>query len=211
MDVIQQLPFPDEICHKIVLYAFKSPHIHLREVIFKRALSKPIYQKLAEEGEIEIDAQGYVTRATCLWNHVDLESIQFDIRVLPRNLTEINFASTGVTGDIQILRGLRHLTTFFLDGTGVTGHIQVLQGLQHLTTFSLARTGVFGDIQLLQGLSHLTRFDLRNTSVMGAVQVLQELPRLIEFYLDETGVTGDKYAYYDYRKLHRLRDCYVSL
>ena len=87
MDIIQQLPFPDEICHKIVLYAFKSPHIHLREVIFKRALSKPIYQKLAEEGEIEIDAQGHVTRATCLWNHVDLESVQFDIRVLPRNLT----------------------------------------------------------------------------------------------------------------------------
>ena len=155
MDIIQQLPFPDEICHKIVLYAFKSPHIYLREVIFKRALSKPIYQKLAEEGEIEIDAQGYVTRATCLWNHVDLESIQFDIRVLPRNLTDFSLRWTGVTGDIQDLPN--NLTKFELSQTDVKGDIQVLQGLQHLTEFSLDATGVTGDIQVLQGLRQLYR------------------------------------------------------
>ena len=72
MDIIQRLPLPDEICHKIVLYVFKSSHTHLQEEIFKRALSKPIYQKLVEKGEIEINAQGHITKAKCLWNNVDL-------------------------------------------------------------------------------------------------------------------------------------------
>ena len=33
MDIIYKLPFPDEICHKIVLYAFKSYHTDLQEKI----------------------------------------------------------------------------------------------------------------------------------------------------------------------------------
>ena len=64
-DIIHSLPLPDEICHKILLYAFKSPHAHLQEEIFKRAVPKSIYQKLVEKGEIETDAQGHITKAEC--------------------------------------------------------------------------------------------------------------------------------------------------
>ena len=38
MDVIQQLPFPDEICRKILLYACESPHTGLGVSILKRNL-----------------------------------------------------------------------------------------------------------------------------------------------------------------------------
>ena len=61
MDIIQQLPFPDEICHKIVLYAFKSPHAHLQEEVFKRAMPKSTYQKLVEKGGIVKDSRGHIT------------------------------------------------------------------------------------------------------------------------------------------------------
>ena len=100
MDIIQQLPFPDEICHKIVLYAFKSPHTHLQEEIFKRAVPTHIYQKLVEKGGIKTDAHGHITNV-CVENDAmnnwlldaaERKSLQFDIQVLPRvlqNLTTI--------------------------------------------------------------------------------------------------------------------------
>ena len=186
MDIIYQLPFPDEICSKIVLYAFKSTHTDLQDEIFKRAVPTDIYQKLVEKGEIEIDAQGHITKAKCLWNSDDLESIQFDIRVLPKNLTSFSLSWTGVFGNIQNLP--TNLTKFYLNDTDVTGDIQVLQGIQQLTEFSLSHTGVFGNIEVLQGLPNLTRFDLYNT-----------------------GVTGDKEAFRNYRKSHGLNECYMYL
>ena len=209
MDIIQRLPLPDEICNKIVLYAFKSPHIHLQEEIFKRAVPKSICQKLVEVGDIEINAQGHITKAKCLWNNVDLENLQFDIRILPNNLTEFGLSSTGVTGDIQDLP--TNLIKFYLNDTGVTGDIQVLQGLQHLTEFSLFNTGVTGDIRVLQGLPNLSGFNLSNTGVFGDIQVLQSRPKLTEIDLENTGVTGDEEAFQNYRKSHRLEECYMYL
>ena len=159
MDIIQQLPFPDEICSKILLYAFKSPHIHLPEEIFKRAVPTDIYQKLVEKGGIEKNEKGHVTKvlvnksARWLLDDAERESLQFDI---------------------QVFQGFRHLTTFFLDGTGVFGDIQVLQGLRDLTEFSLTDTGVFGDIKVLQGLQNLTEFYLEITRVTGDEEAFHE-------------------------------------
>ena len=198
MDIIQQLPFPDEICHKIVLYAFKSPHTHLQEEIFKRVVPTHIYQKLVEKGGIE-KVNGYITKV-CVWDYGDeqllddddLKSLQFDIKVLQglQNLTEFHLMYTGVTWDIQVLQGLPHLTKFDLSETGVTGDIQFLQGLPNLTEFNLNYTRVFGDIKVLQGLQHLTVFHLDMTGVTGDIQVLQGFHNLTEFHLDGTGVTG---------------------
>ena len=124
MDIIYQLPVPDEICSKILLYASRSPHTHLQEEIFKRTVPTDIYQKLVERRGIKTDAHGHITNVSVenFSLGADLESVQFDIRVLPRNLTEINFASTGVTGDIEVLQELPNLTAFFLHQTGVTGN-----------------------------------------------------------------------------------------
>jgi len=218
MDIIQQLPFPDEICHKIVLYAFKSPHTHLQEEIFKRVVPTHIYQKLVEKGGIE-KVNGYITKV-CVWDdeneqlldYDDLESLQFDIQVLQglQHLTTFNLGYTGFTGDIQVLQGLQNLTTFDLSDTDVTGDIQVLQGLPNLTRFFLNK-GVTGDIQVLQELQNLTTFYLRNTGVKGDIQVLQGLQHLTEFYLESTGVTGDEEAFHEYRKSRGLEECEVYM
>jgi len=129
MDIIQLLPFPDEICSKIVLYAFKSSHIHLQDEIFKRAVPTHIYQKLVEEGGIVKNEQGYITKGCVykddwLLDDAERKSIQFDI---------------------QVIQGLHNLTGFDLDDTGVFGNIKFLQGLPHLTSFNLWDTGVIGD------------------------------------------------------------------
>ena len=131
MDIIQQLPFPDEICHKIVLYAFKSPYTDLQDEIFKRAVPTDIYQKLVEKGGIKTDAHGHITNV-CVENDAmnnwlldaaERKSLQFDIQVLQGlpNLTWFNLSDTGVFGDIQVLQELQHLTEFYLTGAGVKG------------------------------------------------------------------------------------------
>jgi len=69
MNIIYQLPFPDKICSKIVLYAFKSPHIHLQEEIFKRDLSHhlpQVYQKLVEKGGLKRMPAGILSRCRFL-------------------------------------------------------------------------------------------------------------------------------------------------
>jgi len=223
MDIIQQLPFPDEICSKILLYAFKSPHIHLQEEIFKHALSIPIYQQLMAGGGIVKDADGSVTELS-VWNiengddllgAAERESLQFDIRVLQwlPNLTTFSIScSPGVTGDIQVLQGLPNLTTFELNDTSVFGNIQVLQGLQHLTEFALSFTGVFGDIQVLPEFIHLTRFWLGGSHVFGDIQVLQGFQNLTHFSLGHNpSVTGDENAFHNYRETHGLKECKVYM
>ena len=206
MNIIYQLPFPDEICYKIVLYAFKSPYTDLHDEIFKRAVPTDIYQKLVEKGKIEIDAQGHIIKANIQssLNNVELKNIQFDIRFLPRNLAAFSFTNyawlsltppprpiTGITGDIKVLQELQNLTTFFLDCTDVFGDIQALQGLQHLTKFDLCMVGVKGDIQVLQELQNLTYFSIQSTGVTGDIQVLRWLQHLTTFNISYTGVFGD--------------------
>ena len=201
MDFIYQLPFPDEICSKILLYASRSPHTDLQEEIFKRAMPPDIYQKVVKKGGIVKDAQGHITKV-CVWDipneralidDAEKKSIQFDIQTLHklRNLTQFDLYSTGVFGDIQVLQGLQTLVAFNLNYTGVFGDIQVLQCLQNLTEFYLSNALVTGDIQVLQGLPNLSAFNLAGAGVFGDIQVLQGLQHLIQVDLGNTRVTGD--------------------
>ena len=199
MDIIQSLPLPDEICHKIVLYVFKSPHIHLQEEIFKRVLSIPIYKKLVEKGGIK-KVNGYITKV-CVWD---------DDQELQQELLD-DTERMSLTFEIQVLHVLQNLTQIDLGGTGVKGDIQVLHGLQHLTEFNFDNTGVFGNIQVLHGLQHLTEFVLMDTNVFGNIQVLQGLQNLTFFDVDDTDVSGDEEAFHEYRKSHGLKVCRVTL
>jgi hypothetical protein len=200
MDIVYQLPFPDEICSKILLYAFRSSYTDLPEEIFKRALPPDIYQKLVEKGGIVKDAQGHITKV-CVWDDQDEQliddaekkSIQFDIQVLQgfQHLIQIDLYDTCVFGDIQVMQGLQNLVVFNLNYTGVFGDIQDLQCLQNLTEFYLSKTLVTGDIQVLQGLPHLSAFNIESTGVFGDIQFLQGLQYLIQVDLGNTRVFGD--------------------
>ena len=196
MDIIRQLPFPDEICSKILLYAFRSPHTDLPEEIFKRAVPKSIYRKLMAGGGIAKDSRGHITNVSIYDDNVEqlldddeTEILQFDIQFLPTNLTKLDLYDTNAFGNIQDLS--TNLTEIDLSSTVVTGDIQFLQYLPNLTWFDFYKTGVFGDIHVLRGLQHLIKFNLCRTGVTGDIQVIQELPNLTEFELSDTDVTGD--------------------
>jgi len=194
MNIIYKLPFPDEICHKILFYACNSHHIDLQEEIFKRALSIPIYQKLVEKGGIIKNVHGHIT-SICIFDEggndflddFDRKSITFDIQVLPKSLISLYLNNTGVTGDIQVLQEFPNLISFSLARTGVTGDIKNLP--TNLIGFRLSRTGVTGDIQNLS--KNLSIFDLRFTGVTGDIQVLKELNNLTIFSLFGKGIAGD--------------------
>jgi hypothetical protein len=196
MDIIRQLPFPDEICSKILLYAFSSVHTDLQEEILKRALPTDIYQKLMAGGGIIKDSRRHITNVSVydddveqLLDDTERQSLHFDIQFLPTNLTKLDLYDTIAFGNIQDLS--TNLTEIDLSSTVVTGDIQFLQDLPNLTWFDFYKTGVFGDIHVLRGLQHLVKFDLCKTGVTGDIQVIQELPNLIEFELSDTDVTGD--------------------
>ena len=199
MNIIYQLPFPDELCSKIVLYAFKSPHIHLPEEIFKRAMPTDIYQKLVAGGGIKKNAHGHITKvsmlnearnALLLYND-ERESLQFDIQVLQgfHNLTELNLGHTGVVGDISVLESLPKLTSVHLSSTGVAGNISVFESLPNLTSFYISRTGVVGDISVLRLLPKLTEFYFNHTGVFGDLAVIQEIPASTSYFFYNTNVT----------------------
>ena len=176
---------------------FKSYHTDLHDEILKRALSKPIYQKLVVKWPGVKKVNGHVTELN-VWGKYGKPLLDSAERI-------------SITFDIQVLHILQNLAQFDLGGTGVKGDIQVLQGFQHLTKFDLQCTNVFGDIRVLQELQHLTQFRLCDTVVKGDIQVLQELQNLTEFQLMITGVTGDEEAFHEYRKSHGLKVCRVTL
>ena len=229
MNIIYKLPFPDEVCSKILLYACKSSHIHLQEEIFKRELSKysireplhinqprTIYQKLVEKGGIVKDERGHVTELcvydknwTALLDSAERNSLNFDISILKSlpNLTFLDLRNTDVYGDIVVIRSLPKLTQFYLNSSGIKGDIQALHVLQNLTEFRLNNTDVTGDIQVFQKIQNLAEFDLYDTDVFGDIQVLHGLPNLTKIFLFGTGVTGNKEVFKNYRKIHRLKEC----
>ena len=42
MDIIYKLPLPDEICSKIIVFAYKTPHTGLAVKVLKKKLCKPM-------------------------------------------------------------------------------------------------------------------------------------------------------------------------
>ena len=53
MDILYQLPFPQEICSKIFMFACKSPHTGLSVAILKKIIGLPIYKKLIEYRDLD--------------------------------------------------------------------------------------------------------------------------------------------------------------
>ena len=122
MDILYQLPFPDDVCSKIFMYACKSPHTGLGVVILKKIIGLSIYNKLIKYEGIGADRNVVKMYNFALSSRED-EQLTFDIihlKSLP-NLTAIDLSNTGVTGNIEHLKSLPNLTEIYLGDTGVTG------------------------------------------------------------------------------------------
>ena len=203
MDVIQQLPFPDEICHKIVLYAFKSPHTGLGVSILKKQLKMNDLDIPEKDQDVTC-----IDRVRIINFPVDM-SIDIYFYTCFYNLTVFDIRHTGVTGDIVHLKSLMNLTNINLSDTDtdVYGDIAHLKSLTNLTDIGLNQTSVTGDIEHLNSLLNLVEIMLNNTAVTGDIKHLGSLSNLTHIDLGDTDVTGDEDAFHEYRKSCGLKEC----
>ena len=98
MDILYKLPFPQEVCSKIFMYACKSPHTGLGVAILKKIIGLPIYNKLIECEYINADRNVIKITNIRLTSSQD-NQLTFDIghiKSLPK-LTKIELPDTGVT------------------------------------------------------------------------------------------------------------------
>lgn len=153
MDILYQLPFPDDVCSKIFMFACKSPHSGFTEVILKNMIGLPIYNKLVEKSGIVLDGEGHVKEfqvwtknGSKLLEDGEREQLTVDIANLESlpNLTTIDLFNTGVTGYIVHLESLHNLTEIWLDNSDVTGTIENLKSLPNLTEIGLSYTASRG-------------------------------------------------------------------
>ena len=111
MDILYQLPFPQEVCSKIFMYTCKSPHTGLGVAILKKIIGLPIYNKLIECGCINADRNVIKITNIRLTSSQD-NQLTFDIghlKSLPK-LSDIVLSNTGVSGNIVHLKSLLNLT-----------------------------------------------------------------------------------------------------
>ena len=194
---IYQLPLPQEICSKILMFACKSPHTGLGVGLLKKKLN---------ERNLDIpENDENVTHICCIPQY---SSINIYFYSLFKNLTEISLAGhIGVSGDIADLKLLPNLTVIHFAVTMVTGDIEHLKSLPNLTSIALGLTSVTGDIIHLKSLPKLTEIRLSEAHVMGDIKHLKTLPNLTYIDISWTGVTGDGNAFCNYRNNTGLESC----
>ena len=162
MDILYKLPFPQEVCSKIFMFACKSPHTDLSVAILKKIIGLSIYNKLIEYEE---DDRNVIKITNIRLTSSQDNQLTFDIghlKSLPK-LSEIWLSNTGVSGNIVHLKSLLNLTNIALGGTGVSGNIAHLKSLPNLTDIRLYNTGVTGNIEHLNSLSKLTHIAVSYT------------------------------------------------
>ena len=182
MDIIYQLPFPKEVCNKIFMFACKSPHDGLGDVLLKHILGFNIYDKLVTNNGIVLNNNRNVVKFTNLlkdWllNEEERDQLKLDIFYLNslQNLTVIELFNARIYGDIVHLKSLPNLTTIWFEDVGIYGDISHLNMLQKLTKIILKNTGVFGDIANFKSLKNLNVINIYNRCPLRHVDVVNEI------------------------------------
>ena len=127
MDIIQRLPFPDEVCSKIFLLTCKTPHTGLAVDVLKNKLNMDVLN-LPEKDEDVTWIHKYQ-----IIDYTSRDAIDIYFYTLFKNLTSINLSGTDVYGDIVHFNTLTNLTNIGLNQTAVTGDIMHLKSLSSLT------------------------------------------------------------------------------
>jgi len=186
MDILYQLPFPQEVCSKIFMYACKSPHTGLGGGIFKNKLQNMNLDIPDNDKDIisfDADKQNYYT----------YNKIYINLFTCFPNLNTIDLggAQMRVFGDIGDLVSLKKLLVLDLFNKSIYGSIENFKSFPRLTKVCLSRTKVSGDISHLKCLHNLSQLAMRNTEITGDIINLKSLHNLSIIVLSGTRVTGD--------------------
>ena len=111
MDILYKLPFPHDVCSKILTFC-KSSHSDLDIGILKIRIGLPIFNILSKKDGIVLDHEGHVEVITnSKLSSAEDKQLNFDIARLEslQKLSSIGLYDTSVTGNIVVLKALRNL------------------------------------------------------------------------------------------------------
>ena len=156
MDIIQQLPFPEEICNIIFLYGVKSPHTDLECGILKYLFGSFIYNKLITKKGIDVDKYGHVTRVDILsLFYSERQNVQFDIQWFQSfsYLIQLNLSSSNVKGNVKVLQVMPYLYHVRLYNSHIYGKLLDLKAFQNISGLDIENTGIRGKKKRIYGVS----------------------------------------------------------
>ena len=149
MDTLYKLPFPQEVCSKIFIFACKTPHNGLGGAILKNKLQIMNLDIPDKDDDVIIfDSYNII-------NYPRYVPIKLYLFSCFHNLTDITLFNTSVNGNISYLSFLHNLKKIWLTNTGVYGDIMTLKSLHNLKVINLQNTGVYGDIIHLKYLLNI--------------------------------------------------------
>ena len=186
MDILYQLPFPEDLCSKIFLYACKSPHTGLGVGMFENKLQimdLDIPDKDKDIISFDADKQDYYTYNTI---HIDIFTCFPNL-----NTIDLGGGKVGVSGDIGDLVSLKNLSVIDLYNKEVYGSIENFKSFPTLSKVCLSKTEVSGDIIHLKFLHNLSQLAMRNTGITGDIIHLKSLHNLFVIVLSGTRVYGN--------------------
>lgn len=175
MEIVYCLPFPKEICEKILYLGCQSSLTDLGIGVLKHfAYIDELDPGLPDQDE-KLNS----------FNSRDYTGINIlkpiDIFKFGRfsNLKRL-FLFDGVIGDIQVFQHMTSLVELRIFGSDIFGDIQSLSSLKPLQHLSMQtqKKSLWGNINCLSKLSKLTYFLIYYSNITGEIMSLKMLPKL---------------------------------
>lgn len=214
MDIIFQLSFPREICNKIFQFACKSPHTGLGIQTLK-------HFAYIDDTDINLPTQDI------MFFHFKSSKYSFINSLKPLNLFKIGRftnllkltitpsnigESSGIVGDIQVLRFMPKLVEIHIKDSYIEGNINNLENLYHLQHLYLLRTCIHGDIKDISKLNKLMILNITDANICGDIMSIKANKSLICAHLHKTNIiTYSFQEFKSYRIQHRLPGCSVVI
>ena len=210
MDIIFTLPYPKEICSKIFIYTCKSEHNSLGINVLKH-FTNTDSEDILDTNLLQNNDSLFTTFISSEYNFINIMK-PLDIFKLGNFInmekliisSHIEGISSGVNGDIQVLKYMPNLKDIHITDSDIFGNISNLSSLYKLKYVNLMRTNITGDIKSLSKLMQLKTLGIINTYITGDILVLKTLPDLFCICLNETPINSNIEQLNDYREKNKL-------
>lgn len=192
MDILYQLPFPQEICSKIFCYACKSPHTGLGIGVLKHFA----YIDKEDEGinEITLPKKDHLLKNfdSTIYSFIncrrplDIFKLGRFVHIKKLIIGGVEGECSNVTGDIQVFRFMTQLRDIHITNSTIYGNISHLNSLKHLVHINFTTTNITGDIGALSSLHSLKTLGVINMNVTGDLLDLKGMHKIFGIYITLT-------------------------
>ena len=215
MNIIFQLSVPREICNKIFQYACKSPHNGLGIQVLKH------FANIDDDdcNNLPSNDEEIVHFKSSKYSFINILK-PLDIFKIGRftNITNLTIApstigySSGIVGDIQVLRFMPKLVNIYIKDSFISGNIKNLQHLYDLQHLYIIRTCIYGDLRHISKLNQLITINLNDTNINGDIRSIKTNKSLVCVHIHKTNISTYYFNEFNsYRNKHNLPGCPVVI